>query len=134
MWYTLFKAIPIPTIYPLDNEAKVYSGTANATISTIKLPFFHTYYSLDGSDPEDGYIYENSIPITKTTTVCAKTKFLIFWSNLSQSTFRFENIQNIPVNHVDNNTDKHISVEDFFICLIIVLFLRSIFNNSREVD
>lgn len=123
MIWTLLNAVPAPTIYPLDNEARVYSGTANVIISTISFPFFHTYYTLDGSDPEFGYIYEDVFTITKTTTVSAKTKFLIFWSDLEQNTFRFESAQNITVNSVSTNTDSHLTLEGFFIYVIFILFL-----------
>ena len=123
MIYTLLNSVPVPIIYPLDNEARVYNDTAKVMISKINFPFFHTYYSLDGRDPEDGYIYEDDFTITKTTTVCAKTKFLIFWSEPYKSTFRFESVQNITVNNVNNNTDEHTTVKDFFTYVILTLFL-----------
>ena len=123
MLFTLFNAVPAPTIYPLDNEAKVYNETTEAIISTIGFPLFKTYYSLDGSAPEDGYVYESPITITKTTTVSAKTKFLIFWSGLSKNTFRFGSAQNIIVNNVDNNADDSATIKDIFTYVIITIFL-----------
>lgn len=125
MLYTLFNSIPTPTIYPLDNDAKVYSGTAKVDISAY--PLLTTYYSLDGSAPENGNIYEGTFTITKTTTVSAKNRFLIFWSDLSQNTFRFEDAQNITVNRVDNNTDEHISVQDIFTYALVFLIFCAIF-------
>lgn len=83
--YTLLNAVPTPTIYPLDNETRVYSETAEVTINTI--PFFRTYYSLDGSDPKDGYIYEGTFTITQTATVSARNKFFFWWSDISKSAF-----------------------------------------------
>ena len=121
MIYTLLNAVPAPTIYPLDNEARVYNETAKVYMNSY--PFLTTYYTLDGSDPEFGYIYKDEFTITKTTTVSAKNKFLIFWSGLSQNTFRFDNTQNITVNSVSNNTDDHLTIEGFFVYVIIILML-----------
>lgn len=128
--YTLCNSVPTPIIYPLDNEARVYNGMAKVTINSY--PLLKTYYTLDGSNPEDGYNYEGSFNITKTTTVSAKNKFLIFWSGLSQSTFRFENAQNITVSAVDNNADDHITIKEFFTYIIIILFIIAMIVGGRE--
>lgn len=118
---TLLFAVPAPTIYSLDNEARVYNETAKVIIKSY--PFLTTYYTLDGSDPEFGYAYEDAFTIAKTTTVSAKNKFLIFWSGLSQNTFRFENVQNITVNNVSSDADDHLTLEGLFIYIIIILML-----------
>lgn len=125
MMWTLLNAVPAPIIYPLNNEAKVYNETAKVSIDSN--PLLKTYYSLDGSDPKDGYIYEGDFVITETTTVSAKNKFLIFWSGLSQNTFRFENVQNVTVNSVNTNIDDHTTIKDFFTYLIMVLIFGTIF-------
>lgn len=106
--FTLFTSVPIPEIYPLDNEARIYNGIAEVTIDAVNLPFFHTYYTLDGNDPKNGKIYENTLTISKTTTVSAKNKFFFWWSGLSQRTYRFENVPiaysngNSAVSFIDN--------------------------------
>lgn len=65
--------VPTPTIYPLEDSVRVYEGIVEIEIKpNDSSPFIHTYYSLDGSDPEDGYIYEGSFIITSSTTVYAK--------------------------------------------------------------
>ena len=76
MIYTLLNSVPVPTIYPLDNEAKVYNETVKISISSN--PLLKTYYSLDGSDPKDGYIYEDDFIITEITTISVKNKFCFF--------------------------------------------------------
>lgn len=88
---TVLFAIPSPNIYPLDNEAKVYNGTIEVYMDSY--PLITTYYTLDGSDPKNGSVYEAPLTISETTTISAKNKFLFGgWSVLSQRTYRFENI------------------------------------------
>lgn len=82
---TLLFAVPAPTIYPLDNEARVYNGNVKVTIDSY--PLLNTYYSIDGSEPKDGNIYNGSFVITESTTVSARNKFLWVWSNLSERTY-----------------------------------------------
>lgn len=87
--------IPVtkPTIYPLEDSVRVYEGIIEIEIKpNDSSPFIQTYYSLDGSDPEDGYIYEDSFIITTSTTVYAKNKFFGRWSEPSKSTYKFESI------------------------------------------
>lgn len=122
MLWTLLDAIPVPTIYPLDNEAKLYDGPAEVYIDSY--PLLTTYYTIDGSNPEYGDTYKNTFTVTKTTTVSAKNRFLVFWSELSQNTFRFENAQNITVNHAVNNPNDNMTSEDIFTyCIIIIMLL-----------
>lgn len=124
MVYSLFNAIPSPTIYPLDNEAKVYDGVAEVYIDSY--PLLKTYYTLDGSNPEFGNVYDGTFIVSKTTTVSAKNKFLVFWSGLSQNTFRFESAQNITVDTVNNNIGDHTTIKDFFTYLIISFIFGTI--------
>lgn len=85
--------VPTPTIYPLEDSVRVYEGIVEIEIKpNDSSPFIHTYYSLDGSDPEDGYIYEGSFIITSSTTVYAKNKFWGRWSEPFKSSYRFESI------------------------------------------
>lgn len=78
--------VPEPTIYPLDNESKIYSDVL-LEINIDGGDFYETYYSLDGSDPKDGSIYESPITISETVTICVRNKFLFWWSDISQKTF-----------------------------------------------
>ena len=90
--------VPTPTIYPLDNELRKYYDNAEVIIETDAL--FDIYYSLDGSDPKNGYKYDNSFMISDTTTVSAKSKFLIWWSDVSKSTYIFDNVWQIENNEI----------------------------------
>lgn len=130
MLYTLLNAIPKPIIYPLNNESKIYSESAQVIIDTH--PLIKTYYSLDGSDPKYGYVYDGAFTVTKTTTVSAKNKFLFGgWSELSQSTFRFENTQNITVNSTNS---ENTSIQDIFTYALIFLIFCAIFVPTIRGD
>lgn len=127
--------VPSPNIYPLDNEVRVYEGKAEVIIeSDNSVPFLHTYYSLDGSDPKNGNIYNGSFTISKSTTVVAKNRFLHFWwSEPSRSTYRFENIPITSSNSVNPYIDdKFISLNEIrdlikiFVGFIIVIYLFKI--------
>ena len=125
-FFTLFKiTIPKPDIYPLDNEVRKYYEFAEVIIGSDL--FFKIYYSLDGSDPKNGNIYTDRFTITETTTVVAKNRFLhFFWSNQSQNTFRFESVQNITANSVNNSIDDHTTVKEFFMYLIAALIALTV--------
>lgn len=140
MMYSLNDSVPSPTIYPLDNDAKIYSGSAKITIDSY--PFIKTYYSLDGSDPKDGYIYEGAITITKTTTISAINKFQFGgWSKIEHSTFRFENMQ-ITYSGYANALieDGHRAIDGFLGLIIkgIIVFaflgalIRSLSNRNKD--
>lgn len=126
--------VPTPTIYPLEDSVRVYEGIVEIEIKpNDSSPFIHTYYSLDGSDPEDGYIYEGSFIITSSTTVYAKNKFLWRWSEPNKSAYRFESIPITISNGVDPNIDdKFISLNEIgelgkiFLGFIIVIYLLKI--------
>ena len=117
--------VPAPTIYPLDNEVRVYEGKAEVIIeSDDSIPFLHTYYSLDGSDPKNGSIYKGSFTITKSTTVVAKNRFLHFWwSEPFKSTYKFGDAQNVIVNNSDLLlSDDFISVDALLKFIIGLIF------------
>ena len=83
-------SVPMPTIYPLEDSVRVYEGIVEIKIDpNDSSPFIHTYYSLDGSDLKDGYVYERPFTITSSTTVFARNKFLWRWSEPSRSTYAF---------------------------------------------
>lgn len=101
--------IPAPTIYPLNSEAKIYEGEQKITIDTIKFPFLNTYYSLDGTNPEEGCIYKGPFTISETTTIVAENKFLGQWSKPDKRTYRFESV---PITYSNgNSTDSIIDNE-----------------------
>ncbi len=100
--------VPSPTIYPLDNETHTYSDNIEIKIDSNG---FDVYYSLDGSDPQNGEKYENPIIITYSTTVAAKSKFWFWWSELSKSPYKFENLANgVNISH-SNNLDSSPTTE-----------------------
>lgn len=78
--------IPEPTIYPLDNETLQSSDEIEIRIEAND--FFEIYYSLDGSEPREGNKYEEPLIITKSTTVSAKSKFLLWWSELTTRAYK----------------------------------------------
>lgn len=103
MFFTLLNSIPVPTIYPLENKTNIYNGTVEVTINSN--PLLKTYYSLDGSDPMDGYLYETSLIITQPTTITARNKFLLWWSDISKS--EYEQIINVDINITDEDVDQN---------------------------
>lgn len=133
--------VPTPTIYPLNSEAKIYEGELKITIDTIKFPFLNTYYSLDGTNPEDGYIYNGMFTINESTTVVAKNKFLIWWSEPSKSTYKFENI---PITYsgeldllISNKLPSANELLEYAITIIIILaiiwnIIRNGLRNIRD--
>ena len=139
MMYSLNDSVPSPTIYPLDNDAKIYSGSVKITMDSY--PFIKTYYSLDGSDPKDGYIYEGAITITKTTTVSAINKFQFGgWSKIEQSTFRFENMQitysgyaNALIEEGHRAIDGFVELlfKIFLVVVVLVALFRSLINRIK---
>ena len=64
--------VPEPNIYPLDNETRTLRSEEE--ISIISDDGYTVYYSLDGSDPKDGFKYEEPFTINETLTVCARAK------------------------------------------------------------
>lgn len=110
---------PAPVILPLDNETRIYSDNAKITIESDG---FDIYYSLDGSEPQNGKKYEEPIIITSSTTVSARSKFMWKWSELSQSAYKFESI---PIT-ISNSVDSYI--DDKFISLNEIGDLAKIFG------
>ena len=129
---TLITAVPSPTIYPLNNDARVYTGTADVYFDTS--PLLTTYYSLDGSDPKDGYIYTGKFTITETTTVVARNRFLyIFWSKPEDNTYRFESVQNTPVTYVNGNIDLETLKQVLFLILMAFVAFYVAIKKLREL-
>lgn len=117
--------VPKPNIFPLNNDTQTYTGNLTIEITSDDNTL-DIYYSIDGTDPKYGELYENSIIISESATVAARTKFLWWWSDISKSSYRFGNIQNITDNNVDNNLNDQTTIEDFLIYLIFFLILCAI--------
>lgn len=81
--------IPPPTIYPLDSETQTYNKFVLVTIESNEQGFLKPYYSLDGSEPKNGEKYNSPIKIEKSTTVCARNKFLWWWSKIEKTPYKF---------------------------------------------
>ena len=87
---TLFMTdLPEPNILPLDNESQIYTGNLEITM-TSNDDLCTIYYSTDGTDPKDGYVYNDKIIISETTTVCARNNFWWWWSDIIKSPYEFE--------------------------------------------
>lgn len=94
--------VPKPTIFPLDNETKIYSEEVKIAISSDDV--FEKYYSLNGYDPKDGKIYENEFTISESTTICARNKFLFWWSDITKTSYQFEEETSSAVYLDDDNS------------------------------
>lgn len=79
--------IPGPEIYPLDNEIPRIEP---AEIEIASKDNLEVYYTLDGSDPQKGNCYIDSIYLETTTTVAARTKFFLWWSDIVKSNYIIE--------------------------------------------
>lgn len=100
--------VPSPIIYPLDNETHTYFDNAEIYIESGG---FDIYYSLDGSNPQNGEKYENPIIITCPVTVSARSNFLFWWSDISKSAYKFENLSNSAGFIYSNNTEPISTIE-----------------------
>lgn len=87
--------LPSPEIYPLNEKTATYVGFTEVTISNNNL-LFQIYYSLDGSDPKNGNIYEEPIIVDESTTVAAKNKFLFWWSDVVDRAYIIEKLPTRP--------------------------------------
>lgn len=77
----IFWQIPLPTIYPLDNEVTRYNPIQISIESSLPV-----YYTIDGTNPQsNGVLYTNPIVLDSPTTITAKCKFLWFWSKETKS-------------------------------------------------
>ncbi len=95
--------IPEPIIYPLDSEIREYTESAQVSISTC--PIFKTYYSVDGTDPNQGIKYENDFNITHSTIVSARNKFLWMWSDISKNSYYFKDVDRKDEEQIENNEE-----------------------------
>lgn len=84
--------VPVPSIYPLDSETRLCIDDTKITIRSDAKYFVKTYYSLDGSDPKDGNIYCEPIIISESTTICARSKFLCWWSEMDKKSYFFSDM------------------------------------------
>lgn len=85
--------VPMPIILPLNSETETYIDNVEVSIKSDKSNYLKIYYTLDGNDPEDkGHLYKDPIYITKSTTVCARIKFLWMWSEWTRESYKFEKI------------------------------------------
>ena len=82
--------IPMPVIYPLNNETEIYNNKLEITITSV--PFVKIYYSLDGSEPKNGDVYLEPIMINGSTTVSTRSRFLFYWSDIEKSAYNFDSI------------------------------------------
>ena len=102
--------VPCPTIYPLDNESKLYSDDVEITIDSWD--FFKTYYSLNGDDPKFSKLYENNFIISDSTTVCARNKFLFWWSDISQRCYNFKIENETPVQKTTFENRQNVEIDN----------------------
>lgn len=69
-----------------------------------------TYYTLDGTNPKNGELYNDTIIISKPTTVCAINKFLWLWSDIQISSYTInnsnENDDDNIVQEIESTIDK----------------------------
>lgn len=97
--------IPIPEIYKVKNTINDYTEEMQVEINYDKR-FFDVYYSLDNTNPEQGNKYETPFSISENTTVYAKNKFLLWWSDLSDNSFGFEKMT------IENKTESSSTSND----------------------
>lgn len=83
--------VPKPIILPLNNESQIYIEDTEITITSDEPDFLTIYYTTNGHDPKDGKVYESGITISESTTICARNKFLFWWSEISKSGYNLEN-------------------------------------------
>lgn len=85
--------IPSPIILPLDNEIQIYENNVEISIDSVEKDC-NIYYSLDGSDPKnDGIKYNESFSISDSTTICARNKFIVWWSDISKGSYKFKELE-----------------------------------------
>ena len=81
--------VPPPNILPINN--KIIRDRAE-TITIESEDGLRIYYSIDGSDPQKAAEYhqkETNFTLNVSTTVAARTKYLFFWSSLSERDYSF---------------------------------------------
>lgn len=84
-----------PEIYPSDSDRIRVSGEQDTVIITSQDGSqYEVYYSLDGTDPRiGGEKYEDSIIISKDTTITARNKFLWWWSKKVERTYHYDSVE-----------------------------------------
>lgn len=96
--------VPIPTILPLNNETETYIDSVEITIKSDKSFLIKTYYTLDGTDPKNGELYKDIFSVSKSTTVCARNKFLWMWSEPEERPY----IINKDNNEINSNDETYL--------------------------
>lgn len=134
--------VPTPTIYPLNSDAKIYNGELEIIIEAIKFPFLETYYSLDGTNPEEGHIYKDPFTISESTTIVAENRFLYFWwSKPDRRTYKFETIPitfsgelDLLINDKLPSANELLDYLVFFIILVAIIYsvVRKAIHNIRD--
>lgn len=97
--------IPNPLILPLNNETQIYDNKVGITIYFEESPFFEIYYSTDGIDPKYGNMYLTPINITESTTICARNKFLWWWSDVEKSSYIIDSDDKNDDNNINTNQE-----------------------------
>lgn len=103
--------ISSPNIMPLNNEINIYKTDDNVEIIIESDGAFDIYYTLDGSDPKNGNKYETPFIITNSTTISARCKFFIWWSDISTKAYKFEEDSDKKFINNEINSDEK-STED----------------------
>lgn len=99
--------IPSPIILPLDSEVKIYDDNTKISIKSDDNDCT-IYYSLDGSDPKnDGIKYNGSFLISDSTTVCARSKFWWFWSDIEQCPYEFNQYNTKESDEINTNPNVY---------------------------
>lgn len=107
--------VPMPDILPLNNETETYIENVDVTINSDKFYFLETYYTLNGDDPKFGSIYEDTITLTESATVCARCKFLWKWSEIKQRPYIItenDKTQNTPSTDEGDTKTNDVSLPD----------------------
>lgn len=82
--------LPVPSIKPYNGETlPIDTKELEITIESERDPIFEIYYTLNGDDPKDGDLYEGTFKIYKASTVCARSKFLWWWSDSVERNYIF---------------------------------------------
>jgi uncharacterized protein YkwD len=98
IWASIFSAfatlvsilnisIPKPTIYPLNGETLIHVNEVEIYFMSKGNNLFEVYYTLDGTEPQNGIKYNEPFTIHETTTISARNKFFVFWSDINKSQY-----------------------------------------------
>lgn len=85
--------VPKPKIYRINEKSDGYMDGIKIEIICKNFPLYETFYSLDGTNPQNGYKYEEPFIIYEDSKVVAITKFLWWWSDTDNNLYSFENLK-----------------------------------------